>query len=732
MKKPIAILLTLLLILTLAGCQTASENPGTPETSVESPTVGPVRLFTEPDEFTRQMLADKDALGGEGIVDVKLANGRAYVLTDAKMRVYQDAVLFTEWDITYDAPGLSAVRCDIEDGTVYILCMDALQDVYVLTYDTDGTFRQAHLAMHKEILLGRAPRLTVHSGSGYISISTSDSSALYRYNFANDTVEKTDLPYTVLAPYKDGKLLALRDRMLVDVFDPQTGESELLIDSSKDMFITALAYHAASDTLYFRGQEKESANNNAESAKPNFLYRYPLGAVFSNAREKLETADYTDDTSYTIAYSIAQNTLLAVENGEAVLYSPIHGAWGGEETSTDDLLSLLPVTDMDESYDDSMRRQFRRWESPARRWLESHSDAALSTISIVSPHRIPWEALRGHSFFSAEPLVDENADMYLFDGGISAFIPPELPLLDLSQYPGINDKMDAMLPGIKELCMRDGRLIGIPLRFHLCIEFVKEPEGFVADMLPLNLSLGEYVHYLQNETNQTAVLPHKGLRGYDISDLFDNMIFDAQANHIPSVEELAVFLSDFKAYAALDLSSRKMVEMTNILPLTHDRALEAGRIIRPRLVHVSDAKLPVFVTILSVSADSDRIDEILPLLETICDKEFQLDTNTGDGAREVWYADEELYQEHSFYQNFEDIIAQSCMVAEHDKRGLYVLRGIAEDYRTGEMDLQTAANEMLRILLLLQDDPFSPEVKQLYEADKNRLYSLLDMGYTFH
>jgi len=56
------------------------------------------------------------------------------------MRVYQNAAPLAEWEIAYDAPGLEAVRFDAKNGIIYVLCMDALQDVYILSYDTGMRF----------------------------------------------------------------------------------------------------------------------------------------------------------------------------------------------------------------------------------------------------------------------------------------------------------------------------------------------------------------------------------------------------------------------------------------------------------------------------------------------------------------------------------------------------------------------------------------------------------------
>jgi len=85
MKKAISILLVLLLVFALAGCQPAGENPSAPEppttTPIETPTppsAEPVRFFVEPDAFTSQTIAGKESLGGKSIVDVKTMAARMF------------------------------------------------------------------------------------------------------------------------------------------------------------------------------------------------------------------------------------------------------------------------------------------------------------------------------------------------------------------------------------------------------------------------------------------------------------------------------------------------------------------------------------------------------------------------------------------------------------------------------------------------------------------------------
>jgi len=750
-KKFLSILLAVLFAFSLAGCQAAGEKPEVPIETSAPPSAEPVRFLTEPSAFTRQVIMDKTTLGDENIVDVKLANGRAYVLTSTTMRVYQDAALAAEWDIVYDVPGIEAVRFAIDEGIVYVLCMDAVQDVYVLSYDANGTYRQAHLAMQNVIFLGRPTHITVREGIGYIRLSSMESGVLYCYDFASDTVEKTNLPYTLFAPYKDGKLLALHGKMFVDVFDPQTGESEELLDSSEDMFITQIAYHEASDTLFFRGQEKESKDDNEGSAKPNYLFRYALGTpreMFATERERLESSNYDStsggtDFEYVIAYSIAQNTLLVVEKGEAVVYSPIHGEWGYPE---DQSIKLLTVTSEHDWYPEDTLWHFTKWEGPARRWLQKQTGVETTPIYHMPPFHIPAEDMHGQSYFPAEPLAGEDADMYLFSGYVNNMIPSELPLLDLSQYPGINDKMDAMLPGIKELCMRDGKLIGIPLSIGFWIQALEQTDIPNLETLPLHLLLGDYIEYLQKEENLTALIPYIGVRGEGTTSMLQSMIVNTLVDNAPSVDELETFLDDFKAYSNIFISSQKIARTrahvhfryvdyndSIVLPAAMYIPTNASPVIRPQLTYAPGEKLPAYVIILSVNAGSSRVDEVLQLLETMCDKDFQLATSfnrEGRTMKQLWYADE-AYQEEPLYQDFADFAAQSCIAPTYDERGIFVLRGITEDYRTGEMDLQQAANEMHRVLMLLQDDPFSQEVKQMYEADAQRLRTLLDLMLVF-
>ena len=244
------------------------------------------------------------------------------------------------------------------------------------------------------------------------------------------TMDTPDVPMRTLTPYKDGLLIGkLYDDMnswdettqtqrmpQLATFDPKTGEAKVLLDFT-DSSIYGVRYNAQTDTLYY--VQGATVYKLSDLSQPATISAYLPNRVWDDVSVALLPSGMYAVINYD-GLTVRGLDMPGIENGALTIYgeygSAGHQAFVAQYPQT-------PVTISDQYYDT----------------LEQFTAAMVSGSNTV-------DVLRLNSDYA--PLNR------LIDKGYAT---------DLSAYPGITEVVSRMDPKLVNLCMRDGKLYGLPI-----------------------------------------------------------------------------------------------------------------------------------------------------------------------------------------------------------------------------------------------------------------------------
>jgi len=471
-------------------------------------------------------------------------------------------------------------------------------------------------------------------------------------------VARTGMENTALLgilAYKDGRLLCL-DKVVrktgdaaapalqASLFNPVDGTSEVLsyvYCSDGDTVDAPMAYDASLDSLFFF-QGKELLAWRLGTAAPlqrlmkiskttNYIDLYAINGSLMLAETTGRTERLTD-------FMLPDATPLTPDNADSIAYA-VRGA-GTKLTVLTSAYSKQSFL----SYDSTGYRSFS--------YLEDYYDSKnLPGIGLnpifLGAEQIPnadsvahADLLSYHDALAKKLLAgDDDFDIFLLGGSNYNFNLPLINSVIESDYIrpldglGLEPFYDAMLPGIKELCTVNGKLVLVPVHLGLPALSISKDIMAEAGLRPNGVprTAVDFASYLDNQKEKFTDLPYMMVGNYIVSDMLNMMMrqyaiqfFENESQTQAAWDALIRLLDACLANAGTDVEK---YGNTAISALLYGTVIGAGpdgpKLIHPQPLLTPDAKYPLAEAMfIGVNPNSKNLDAVAEFLRVFLRRDY--------------------------------------------------------------------------------------------------------------
>jgi len=635
------------------------------------------------------------ASADEFFVDICHTGDVIYVLTNRDVLAFTGKQLTARWPIADESDMMTGIALTVADGAIYVLCQNVFTETYLKKYSLDGECVQTYEGVMQ---YGKGLNIAVVNGVAYIPVSAYDGSwFLCVYDLAADKTAKRDSAIYRPTPYKDGLLLCDEFGKLGvydianDVFESFPPGQAIVYD---------FAYHAASGDVLMLERPNENTSN-------YYISRYTPGDASVDDADILLPVMYPYAHVWDgagMAFSISGDSMVITEREQVSLYENINGEW----PEVREPLRVLGIQD---------RQKSNMGLTPS--WCKSVEEYAIGEVYdrygfvlppveyteiVADRERIKNGEITLESYWEGKDYDLVYIAPYIYnwmytDGG----------LYDLATYPPIDTQFLNMLPGVRELCSADGKLIGVPIELLVNMNDMGVIEEELSAQLPFDWTFNDLLQCLQSDFADEQLKFSK-------RDFFqmptNQMLLEARVGIIPERDVLEDFLVTFKAiydsgYITMTEDSMGNFGIFNSIYSydPQDTNMTRTSFLEPR--YAENARPAHSIGIMAVLPQSERLEEILQFLECWINKDVQYMAIRGERYKEypvstVWYKYDDIW-DIPFMKNHEALLANSIRAKAYTMDEYWIVEGILKDYVAGVTDVMDTTNLLLGELERIRD-----------------------------